>query len=208
MRFSAFYSAGERPPNGSGLRGCSRPLYRRLAGPSAPNDICYNRLGLLTRTNGARMGTALVAVIMGSASDRETMQGCLEILERLSIPHEVHVMSAHRQAEKVRQFGLMAREQGFEGLIAGAGGAAALPGALASWTTLPVIGVPLQSSELKGVDALYSIAQMPPGVPVATVAVGSWGAHNAALLAAEILALKHEDIRRAYEDYRKEQASG
>ena len=153
------------------------------------------------------MGTALVAVIMGSASDRDTMQGCVEVLERLSIPYEVHVMSAHRQPEKVRQFGLMAREQGFEVLIAGAGGAAALPGALASWTTLPVIGVPLQSSELKGVDALYAIAQMPPGIPVATVAIGAWGARNAAFLAAEILGLKYEAIRQSYETYRGELAS-
>ncbi len=154
------------------------------------------------------MTTALVAVIMGSASDREVMQGCVETLERLSISHEVLVMSAHRQPEKVRQFGSTAREQGFEVLIVGAGGAAALPGALASWCTLPVIGVPLASSELKGVDALYAIAQMPPGIPVATVAIGAWGARNAAFLAAEILGLKHEAIRQAYEAYRAELASG
>ncbi|MHB8376221.1 MAG: 5-(carboxyamino)imidazole ribonucleotide mutase [Dehalococcoidia bacterium] len=146
--------------------------------------------------------TALVAVLMGSQSDMEAMQPCMETLTKFGIEHEVHVMSAHRAPDKVREYVTTARERGIEVIIAAAGGAAALPGVCKSYTPLPVIGVPLASSELKGVDALYSIVQMPPGMPVATVAIGSWGARNAATLAAEILALGHEDIRRAYDAYR------
>ena len=150
----------------------------------------------------------LVAVVMGSKSDASVMQGCLDALEQLGIPYETEVLSAHRTPEKVREFALSARERGIEVVIAGAGGSAALPGAIKAYTALPVIGVPLESSALKGVDALLAIAQMPPGVPVATVAVGAWGARNAALLAAEILALRHEDVRRAYEDHRRRLAEG
>ncbi len=153
------------------------------------------------------MGILLVAVVMGSKSDAPLMQECLDLLSKLGIPHESHVMSAHRTPEKVRDFASAARERGIEVIIAAAGGSAALPGAIKAYTSLPVIGVPVPSSELKGIDALYAMAQMPPGTPVATVAVGSWGARNAALLAAEILALKHEDIRLAYDDYRRELAS-
>jgi 5-(carboxyamino)imidazole ribonucleotide mutase len=130
------------------------------------------------------------------------------VLKQLGIDYEVSVISAHRTPEKAMKFGLAARERGFEVIIAAAGGAAHLPGVLASWTTLPVIGVPLASSELKGIDALYSIVQMPAGIPVATVAVGSAGAKNAAYLAAEILGLKHAEIRKAYEKYRKGLQSG
>jgi 5-(carboxyamino)imidazole ribonucleotide mutase len=108
----------------------------------------------------------------------------------------------------VRDFASSARDNGIEVIIAAAGGSAALPGAVKAHTALPVIGVPVPSSELKGLDSLYAMAMMPPGVPVATVAIGSWGARNAALLAAEILALKHDDIRRAYDDYRRQLASG
>ncbi len=146
--------------------------------------------------------TALVAVLMGSTSDMDAMQPCMETLTKFGIEHEVHVMSAHRSPDKVREYVTTARERGIEVIIAAAGGAAALPGVCKSYTPLPVIGVPLASSELKGIDALYSIVQMPPGMPVATVAIGSWGARNAATLAAEILALGHEDIRRAYDAYR------
>lgn len=154
------------------------------------------------------MTTSLVAVLMGSKSDAPLMQECLDLLTKLGIPHEAHVMSAHRTPDKVREFALSAHELGIEVIIAAAGGAAHLPGVVKAHTRLPVIGVPVASSDLKGVDALYSIVQMPPGVPVATVAVGSWGARNAALLAAEILALKHDDVRSAYEDYRRGLASG
>jgi 5-(carboxyamino)imidazole ribonucleotide mutase len=150
----------------------------------------------------------LVAVLMGSKSDMEAMQPCMETLTKFGIEHEVHVMSAHRTPDRVREFVSGARDAGFEVIIAAAGGAAALPGVCKSYTPLPVIGVPLASSELKGIDALYSIVQMPPGMPVATVSVGSWGARNAATLAAEILALSHNDIRAKYDEYRASLASG
>jgi phosphoribosylaminoimidazole carboxylase PurE protein len=150
----------------------------------------------------------LVAVVMGSKSDAAVMQGCLDTLKELRIPHETAVLSAHRTPDKLREFALSARERGIEVIIAGAGGSAALPGAIKAYTPLPVIGVPIDSSAFKGVDALLSMAQMPPGVPVATVAVGAWGARNAALLAAEILALRHQGIRLAYDDYRRRLAEG
>jgi len=154
------------------------------------------------------MTDPLVAVVMGSKSDAALMQGCLDTLKELGIPHETAVLSAHRTPDKLREFALSARERGIEVIIAGAGGSAALPGAIKAYTPLPVIGVPIDSSALKGLDALLAMAQMPPGVPVATVAVGAWGARNAALLAAEILALRHEDIRRAYDDYRRRLTEG
>jgi len=146
----------------------------------------------------------LVSVVMGSKSDTEALKPTLEVLDKLGISYEVDVISAHRNPEKARQFGLEAQNQGIEVIIAAAGGAAHLPGVLASWTTLPVIGVPLATSELTGIDALLSIVQMPAGIPVATVAVGKAGAKNAAYLAAEILGLKHDEIRKAYEKYRKD----
>jgi 5-(carboxyamino)imidazole ribonucleotide mutase len=154
------------------------------------------------------MAASLVAVLMGSKSDAHLMQECLDLLAKLGIAHESHVMSAHRTPEKVREFALSARGRGIEVIIAAAGGSAALPGVVKSFTPVPVIGVPVPSSELKGLDALYAMAQMPPGVPVATVAIGSWGARNAALLAAEILSLGHEDVRKAYEGYRQELSKG
>ena len=140
---------------------------------------------------------------MGSASDEPIMRETTAVLDQLGVSHEVEVMSAHRTPDKVRSYGMSARERGVEVIIAGAGGSAGLPGVLASWTTVPIIGVPIASSELKGVDALYAIAQMPPGVPVAAVAVGSWGARNAAFLAAQIVGIKHEAVRKAYDDYRE-----
>jgi len=146
----------------------------------------------------------LVVVVMGSKSDAEVMQPTLEVLDQLGISYEVNVISAHRNPERVRQYGLAAQNRGIEVIIAAAGGAAHLPGVLASWTTLPVIGVPLATSELTGIDALLSIVQMPAGIPVATVAVGKAGVKNAAYLAAEILGLKHDEIRKAYEEYRKD----
>jgi 5-(carboxyamino)imidazole ribonucleotide mutase len=141
---------------------------------------------------------------MGSKSDAEVIQAALDVLANLGIEHEVNVISAHRNPEKAKQYAQSARERGVEVIIAAAGMAAHLPGVLASWTTLPVIGVPIASGELKGVDALYSIVQMPSGIPVACMAIGSAGAKNAAYLAAEILGLKHDKIRRAYEKYRSE----
>ena len=150
----------------------------------------------------------LVGVVMGSKSDTEALQPTLEVLKEFGIDYEVSVISAHRTPEKARQYGLAARSNGIEVLIAAAGGAAHLPGVLASWTTLPVIGVPLASSELKGVDALYSIVQMPAGIPVASVAIGTAGARNAAYLAAEILGLKYDKIREACEKYRSKLQEG
>ena len=147
---------------------------------------------------------ALVAVVMGSKSDNEALQPALDILTQLGIAYEVNVISAHRTPEKARQYGMTVRSRGIEVIIAAAGGAAHLPGVLASWTTLPVIGVPLPGSGLGGVDALYSIVQMPAGIPVACVAVGSAGVKNAAFLAAEILGLKYDIIRKAYEKYRSD----
>ena len=146
----------------------------------------------------------LVAVVMGSKSDAEAVKPALDTLASLGIDYEVSVISAHRNPEKIRQYALAARDRGIEVIIAAAGGAAHLPGVLASWTTLPVIGVPLATSELGGIDALYAIVQMPAGIPVATVAVGTAGAKNAAYLAAEILGLKYNEIGKAYEEYRSD----
>jgi 5-(carboxyamino)imidazole ribonucleotide mutase len=144
----------------------------------------------------------LVAVVMGSKSDTELMQPALDILKGFSIDYEVSIISAHRTPDKAREYARGARERGIEIIIAAAGGAAHLPGVLASWTTLPVIGVPLATSDLKGTDALYSIVQMPGGIPVACMAVGSWGVKNAAYMAAEILGLKYNNIRESYDKYR------
>ncbi|MCD6453221.1 MAG: 5-(carboxyamino)imidazole ribonucleotide mutase [Dehalococcoidales bacterium] len=148
--------------------------------------------------------TPLVAVVMGSRSDAELVRPAMEVLTKLGINYSLSMISAHRTPEKARQFGRNARSQKVEVIIAAAGGAAHLPGVLASWTTIPVIGVPLATSELNGVDALYSIAQMPAGIPVACMAIGTAGVKNAAYLAAEILGIKHDNIRIAYEKYRSD----
>lgn len=147
----------------------------------------------------------LIGVVMGSKSDEPLMQPALDTLRELGIEYEVSIVSAHRTPEKAREYGQKARKKGVEVIIAGAGGAAHLPGVIASWTAIPVIGVPLARGELKGLDALLSMAQMPAGVPVACVAIN--GAKNAALLAAAILGLKHNDIKEAYEKYRRELSS-
>lgn len=150
----------------------------------------------------------LVGIVMGSKSDAEVMQSTQDVLDEMSIEYEVSVISAHRTPDKARDYGISARERGLEVIIAGAGMAAHLPGVLAGWTTIPVIGVPIAGSDLKGVDSLFSIVQMPPGIPVACVAVGSAGAKNAAYLAAEILGIKHTGIREAYEKYRQKLSEG
>jgi 5-(carboxyamino)imidazole ribonucleotide mutase len=150
------------------------------------------------------MNKPLVGVVMGSKSDAETLQPMLDILKRFDIGYEVEVISAHRTPEKAQQYAGSARERGIEVIIAAAGMAAHLPGVLASWTTLPVIGIPMSSGELKGIDALYSIVQMPAGIPVACMAIGSAGAKNAAYLAAEILGLKYDKIKNACEKFRSE----
>ncbi|MEE9248784.1 MAG: 5-(carboxyamino)imidazole ribonucleotide mutase [Dehalococcoidia bacterium] len=150
----------------------------------------------------------LVGVVMGSKSDEPYVKETTAVLERLGIEYEVNVISAHRTPDKAREYGKTARGRGLEVLIAAAGGAAHLPGVLASWTTLPVIGVPLPTTDLKGEDALLAIVQMPGGIPVATVAIGTAGARNAAYLAAQILGLKHPEIAQAHEEYRKGLAEG
>ena len=141
------------------------------------------------------MDKPLVAVIMGSRSDMETMQHAVDLLKALGIPHEVRIVSAHRTPDRMFQFAASAEERGIEVIIAGAGGAAHLPGMTAAKTVLPVIGVPVRSAALNGMDSLLSIVQMPRGVPVATVAIGPAGASNAALLAAQILGAKYPEIR-------------
>lgn len=133
-----------------------------------------------------------VSIVMGSISDLETMQAAADQLRQFDIPHEIQVVSAHRTPEKMFDYARAARPRGVKVIIAGAGGAAHLPGMIASLTTLPVIGVPVQTKALSGVDSLYSIVQMPAGIPVATVAIGN--ARNAAILAARILAISDEDI--------------
>ena len=143
---------------------------------------------------------AMVGILIGSKTDEALIKPALDLLEKLGITYDFAVISAHRKPEKVREYGLKAKERGFEVIIAGAGAAAHLPGSLASWTTLPVIGIPLPTSELKGIDSLYSIVQMPSGVPVACVGIGA--SQNAALLAAQILGLKHKDIQDRYEEYK------
>jgi 5-(carboxyamino)imidazole ribonucleotide mutase len=143
-----------------------------------------------------------VGVIIGSKTDETLIQPALDMLKQLDIDYEFSILSAHRNPDKVRQYGSKASERGIEVIIAAAGAAAHLPGAVAGWTTLPVIGVPLPTSELKGVDSLYSIVQMPAGVPVACVGIGAAGAKNAALLAAQILGTKHKEIKDAYETYK------
>lgn len=149
----------------------------------------------------------LVAVVMGSESDRPTMQLAADILNSMGVSNDVVVMSAHRTPEKVREYAATAQEKGIRLFIAGAGMAAHLPGVIAAWTTLPVIGVPLPAGELRGQDALYSMVQMPAGVPVATFGIGNSGARNAAYFAASVLALTDETIRAKYEEFRLRQSA-
>jgi 5-(carboxyamino)imidazole ribonucleotide mutase len=147
----------------------------------------------------------LVGIIMGSTSDWETMRAAAEVLERLGVAHEVRVVSAHRTPDLLFEYASTAQQRGLEVIIAGAGGAAHLPGMTAAKTTLPVLGVPVQSKTLSGLDSLLSIVQMPAGVPVATVAIGTAGATNAGLLAAAILANKHPQVDQALKAYRQNQ---
>jgi 5-(carboxyamino)imidazole ribonucleotide mutase len=151
---------------------------------------------------------ALVGIIMGSASDWETMQAAAELLDKLAIAYEVRVVSAHRTPDLLFEYASGARERGLEVLIAGAGGAAHLPGMTAAKTSLPVLGVPVQSKTLGGLDSLLSIVQMPAGVPVATFAIGVAGATNAALCAAAILANKYPAVATALEAFRERQTAG
>ena len=152
--------------------------------------------------------TALVGIIMGSSSDWDTLRGAAETLEKLKVPHEVRVVSAHRTPDLLFEYASSARSRGLEVIIAGAGGAAHLPGMTAAKTSLPVLGVPVQSKTLAGLDSLLSIVQMPAGVPVATFAIGAAGATNAALCAAAILANKYPAVAQALEAFRDSQTAG
>jgi 5-(carboxyamino)imidazole ribonucleotide mutase len=150
---------------------------------------------------GGSMKKPLVGILMGSESDLPVMEKAMEVLKEMGVPYEVEISSAHRLPEKTANYARQARKRGIEVLIAGAGLAAHLAGALASHTTLPVIGVPIKSGALEGVDALYSTVQMPPGVPVATVGID--GAKNGAYLACEILSIKYPEIATRLEDFRR-----
>ena len=147
----------------------------------------------------------LVGVIMGSRSDWETMKNAADILEQFSVPHECRVVSAHRTPQWMAEYAETAADRGIKVIIAGAGGAAHLPGMVASQTILPVLGVPVQSRALQGLDSLLSIVQMPGGIPVATLAIGTAGAKNAGLLAVRILATQDEQLRAALEKFNRDQ---
>ena len=149
----------------------------------------------------------LVGIIMGSTSDWETMQSAADLLDKLAIPHEVRVVSAHRTPDLLFEYASSAETRGIEVIIAGAGGAAHLPGMTAAKTVLPVLGVPVESKALKGLDSLLSIAQMPGGIPVGTLAIGKAGAINAALMAVAILANSDVELRTKLEQYRAEQTA-
>lgn len=147
----------------------------------------------------------LVGVIMGSKSDWETMQRASELLQTLGVPHECRIVSAHRTPDWMSAYAKTATQRGLEVIIAAAGGAAHLPGMVAAHTTLPVLGVPIKSSTLNGIDSLLSIVQMPAGIPVGTLAIGNAGASNAALLAASILGNKYPEIRERLQAWRQQQ---
>jgi 5-(carboxyamino)imidazole ribonucleotide mutase len=147
----------------------------------------------------------LVGVVMGSRSDWETLQHAVAKLEALAIPHEVRVVSAHRTPELLVEYAKSAESRGLRAIIAGAGGAAHLPGMLAALTPVPVLGVPVQSKSLNGLDSLLSIVQMPAGIPVATFAIGAAGAANAGVFAASLLAASHEPVRAALAAFRAQQ---
>src|SRR5450432_4139157 len=158
-----------------------------------------------TRDVSPQNPAPLVGIIMGSSSDWETMEHTAKTLEELGVPHETRVVSAHRTPDLLFEYASAAEARGIEVLIAGAGGAAHLPGMAAAKTVLPVLGVPVESKTLKGLDSLLSIAQMPGGVPVGTLAIGKAGAINAALLAAAMLGAKHPEIREAFRKFRETQ---
>ena len=151
------------------------------------------------------MKKPLVAVIMGSTSDWETMKNASQVLENFGVPHEKQVVSAHRTPHWLAEYVSKAESRGIEVIIAGAGGAAHLPGMSAAYTCLPVLGVPVESKALKGLDSLLSIAQMPSGIPVGTLAIGAAGASNAGYLAINILALARPDLKAKLKRFRKEQ---
>jgi 5-(carboxyamino)imidazole ribonucleotide mutase len=183
----------------------------RLASPTrAPIIRRFLRAGIFFAVAPveAKSGAKSVAIIMGSQSDWQTMRHAAETLEALQIGYEKRIVSAHRTPERLYAFAKGAKAQGFKVIIAGAGGAAHLPGMTASLTSLPVFGVPVESKALSGQDSLYSIVQMPPGVPVGTLAIGQAGAINAALLAASVLALNDAALASRLDAWRAAQTAG
>tara|TARA_B100000214_G_scaffold144466_1_gene103292 strand:- start:6747 stop:7259 length:513 start_codon:yes stop_codon:yes gene_type:complete len=146
-----------------------------------------------------------VGIVMGSQSDWDTMKNAVKILEKLSVPYEVNIVSAHRTPDRLYDYGKSAKRKGIKVIIAGAGGAAHLPGMLASMTYIPVLGVPILSKALSGMDSLLSIAQMPSGIPVGTLAIGDAGACNAGIMAAQILAINNKSIEKKVKNYRIKQ---
>jgi phosphoribosylamine--glycine ligase len=191
-------------PDGPAAEG----LAASTTGPAATSETTQTQPGIESARVEAEAAKPMVAVLMGSESDRPVMDETVKALETLGIPSEMHVMSAHRTPERVRQFARGAEARGIRVVIAGAGGAAHLPGVISAQTTLPVIGVPIAGSSMMGLDSLLSIVQMPGGVPVATVAVGSGGARNAAYLAAAIIGLGDSQVRTRYKQFRKDQSGG
>jgi 5-(carboxyamino)imidazole ribonucleotide mutase len=174
------------------------------SGTNRRNVLTMNKR---TTKSGKKKQKPLVGVIMGSTSDWETMQHAAKILEELGVPFETRVVSAHRTPDLLFQYSADAEDAGLEVIIAGAGGAAHLPGMTAANSVLPVLGVPVESKALKGLDSLLSVSQMPGGIPVGTLAIGKPGAVNAALLAAAILGVKYPHIREALREFRKKQTA-
>ncbi len=192
-------------PRPSGAPFPRRPDYRQdMARKPAPRARKPSRPASSAPADQAR---PLVGVIMGSASDWETLEHASRTLDEMRIPHEVEVVSAHRTPDKLMNYASSAEDRRLEVIIAGAGGAAHLPGMVASKTVLPVLGVPVESKTLHGLDSLLSIVQMPGGVPVGTLAIGKAGAVNAALLAAIILGAKYPHIREQVRRYREDQTA-
>ena len=152
------------------------------------------------------MASSLVGVVMGSASDWDTMQHATQLLQDFGVAHEAQVLSAHRMPDDMFRYAESAAARGLQAIIAGAGGAAHLPGMLAAKTTVPVLGVPVAGKHLQGVDSLHSIVQMPKGIPVATFAIGAAGAANAALFAVAMLALHNPNLQQALQDFRQRQS--
>jgi 5-(carboxyamino)imidazole ribonucleotide mutase len=184
-----------------------RPIHRSSIPGRSTYALEKRKLTFLVKKNSGRNLQPVVGVIMGSSSDWQTMQHAVTTLKALGVPYETRVVSAHRTPDLLFEYAASSEKRGIEVIIAGAGGAAHLPGMAASKTVLPVLGVPVESKALKGLDSLLSIAQMPGGVPVGTLAIGKAGAINAALLAAAILGGKYPQIREALRKFRAEQTA-